>query len=192
MTVTEAIRSRRTIFKFKPDPVPLADLERILSYGIWAPNHHNTEPWRFTIIGDQTKETLAQRYREIQIEKALANNDQLTEDQKEKIGGAGYHKFMSKPTIAAVSCWQEGDEQRQREDYAATCCAIQNIQLVAWETGVGIQWSTGAITLESETYRLLGADPENEYMVGFLYTGYPELTPKPNRKPFENFLRLTR
>jgi len=191
MTATEAIKSRRTIFRFKPDPVAPADLKRILSYGIWAPNHRNTEPWWFTIIGNQTKETLAQRYREIQIEKALANNDRLTEDQKEQIGEAGYLKFISKPTIVAVSCQQEGDEQRQREDYAATCCAIQNIQLAAWETGIGIQWSTGAITLESETYRLLGANPDNEYMVGFLYTGYPELTPKPNRNPFENFLRLT-
>ena len=192
MTVTEAIKSRRTIFRFKPNPVPPADLEQILSYGIWAPNHRNTEPWRFTIIGDQTKEILAQRYREIQIEKALVNNDRLTEDQKEQIGEAGYLKFISKPTIVAVSCQQEGDEQQQREDYAATCCAIQNIQLAAWEAGVGIQWSTGAITLESETYRLLRANLDNEYMVGFLYTGYPELTPKPNRNPFENFLRLTR
>ena len=44
MTATETIRARRTIFKFKPGPVPNEDIEQILSYGIWAPNHHITEP----------------------------------------------------------------------------------------------------------------------------------------------------
>ena len=48
--VMEAIQSRRTIFKFKPYPVPKNILEDILYAGIWAPNHHLTKPWRFIAI----------------------------------------------------------------------------------------------------------------------------------------------
>ena len=91
----------------------------------------------------------------------------------------------------AISSLQEGDSQRQREDYAAVCCAIQNIQLAAWSIGVGIQWSTGPITLELNTYQLLGIDFGNEYMVGFLYMGYPQVKPEPKRKQFDCFLRYT-
>ena len=46
MDVKDAILSRRTIFKFKPEPVPNDVIEQVFSYGIWAPNHHVTEPWR--------------------------------------------------------------------------------------------------------------------------------------------------
>ena len=191
MIVTEAIRSRRTIFRFKPDSISDDNLEQILSYGIWAPNHHLTEPWRFIVLGQNTKETLAQRYRQIQVDKAILKNNELTEEQKQLIADAGYRKFISKPTIVAISSLQEGDSQRQREDYAAVCCAIQNIQLAAWSIGVGIQWSTGPITLEPNTYQLLGMDFDNEYMVGFLYMGYPQVTPEPKRKQFDCFLRYT-
>ena len=191
MIVTEAIRSRRTIFRFKPDPISDDNLEEILSYGIWAPNHHLTEPWRFIVLGQNTKETLAQRYRQIQVDKAILKNNELTEEQKQLIADAGYRKLMSKPTIVAISSLQEGEPQRQREDYAAVCCAIQNIQLAAWSIGVGIQWSTGPITLEPNTYQVLGMDSNNEYMVGFLYMGYPQVKPEPKRKQFDCFLRYT-
>ncbi len=188
MDVLEAIETRRTIFRFKPDPVPKETLEKIFACGIWAPNHHLTNPWRFTVLGSQMKERLAQRYAEIQVAKCAEG---VGDEIRKKAGEAGCQKFMSKPTIVAVSCLQEGDEQQQREDYAATCCAMQNVQLAAWNEGVGMQWSTGPITLERETYELLGIDPEREYMIGFFYTGYPEEVLNKERKPLGEVLRWT-
>ena len=192
MSVMEAIQSRRTIFKFKPDPVPKTVLEDILYAGIWAPNHHLTEPWRFTVIGEEAKVTLAERYGEIQVEKVTSNPEAakaVTEGTLAEIAERGVQKFMSKPTIVAVSCVQEGNEQRQREDYASVCCSMLNIQLAGWEQGVGMQWSTGGITLEQETYDLLGIDSETEYIIGFYYMGYPDEIPIPKRKPLHDVLR---
>ena len=57
MELQEALVSRRTVFRFKPEPVPRDVLEKVFSYGIWAPNHHTTEPWRFVVLGKETKET---------------------------------------------------------------------------------------------------------------------------------------
>ncbi len=45
MDVLEAIRTRRTIAKFRPEPVPAETLTEILATGVWAPNHRLTEPW---------------------------------------------------------------------------------------------------------------------------------------------------
>ena len=192
--ITEAIRSRRTIFQFTPDPVPRDVLEEILEAGIWSPNHHLTEPWRFTVIGEKTKLILAERYSEIQIEKITSNPKAAAAADEEtlaKAGEAGFKKFTSKPTIVAVSCIQDGDEQRKREDYAAACCAMLNIQLAGWERGVGMQWSTGAITLEQNTYDLLGIDSDQEYIIGFYYMGYPAEVPTHERKPLSEQVRWT-
>ena len=186
-SVRDLIRSRRTIFAFKPDPVPADLVEDLLEAAIWAPNHHFTEPWRFILVGEQTKRTLAASYRQIQLEKANAKDPAGAEECGEK----GFQKLMSKPTIVVVSCVQDGDEQRRREDYAATCCAMQNVQLAAWETGVGVQWSTGALTRKAETYQLLDIDAETEYIIGFFYMGYAEKVPRTRRRPLDECLRRT-
>lgn len=188
MEVLEAITSRRSVFKFKPEPVPIETIERVCGYGIWAPNHHLTEPWRFIVLGTETKETLAKRYSEIQADKAA---DQANEAARQALADAGYKKFHSKPTIIAVTCVQDGDETQNREDYAATCCAMQNIALAAWAEGIGMQWSTGPITLEDATYELLGVDREQEYIIGFFYTGYAEEVLEARRKPVGEVFRHT-
>lgn len=192
MSVMEAIQSRRTIFKFKPDPIPKSILEDLLYAGIWAPNHHLTEPWRFVVIGEEAKLTLSERYGEIQVEKVTSKPEAAkaaTEETLAEIRERGIQKFMSKPTIVAVSCIKEGSAQRQLEDYASVCCSMLNIQLAGWEQGIGMQWSTGAITTEKATYELLGIDSENEYIIGFYYMGYPEEIPTPRRKPLHDVLR---
>jgi len=188
MEVLEAIRSRRTIFRFQSKLVSREVLDRIFGYGIWAPNHHLTEPWRFTVIGEKTKLILAERYGEIQMAKAP---DHVDDENREKLRKLGYQKLISKPIIVAISCLQEGDTQQNREDYAATCCAMQNVQLAAWNEGVGMQWSTGPITMEKQTYDLLGIDSTQEYIIGFFYTGYPDEVGTSKRNPLPNVLRWT-
>jgi nitroreductase len=188
MEVLEAITSRRSVFKFKPDHVPTDVIERVFGYGVWAPNHHLTEPWRFIVLGSETKETMAKRYSEIQAAKAA---DQADETARKALSEAGYKKFHAKPTIVAVTCVQDGDETKNREDYAAACCAMQNVALAGWAEGVGMQWSTGPITLEEATYRLLGVDKSKEYIIGFFYTGYPEEVLDAKRKPLSEVFRYT-
>lgn len=185
--IRDLIAERRTIFEFKPESVPLSDLERIFEAGIWAPNHRLTEPWRFTLIGEKTRAVLARRYSEIQKEKGL----DMSAEAQEKRARAGLNKFLSKPTVVVTSCLQVGDEQRRREDYAATCCAMQNIQLAAWDAGVGMQWSTGPITREEQTYELLGIDSACEYIIGFFYVGYPKKISGTRRKAFSEVFRAT-
>lgn len=189
MDVLETIRSRRTIFDFQPDPLPRNLLESLLALGIWAPNHHITEPWRFTILGAQTKQTLAEIYAELRLQKKVAHG--ADDSQIAGLRAKAVAKFLAKPTIIVVSCLQQGDDQRKREDYAATCCAIQNIQLAAWAEGVGIQWSTGPIIADDRTYALLEIDRDEEEIIGLLYMGYPAKTPNTRRKPLQEVLRDT-
>ena len=82
------------------------------------------------------------------------------------------------------------DALQRREDFAATCCAIQNIQLAAWAEGLGMQWSTNKQTRQAETYSLLQIDPAGEEIAAFLYFGYPASVPPPAaRRPLEQVMR---
>ena len=146
-----------------------------------APNHKLTEPWRFIVVGPEAKEHLCQVY--ARIKQADVKADIAPEALRE-IGRKTVKKLMSKPSVMAVTCAVSGDPFLDREDYAATCCAIQNIMLAAWEDGIGMQWSTSALTEDAEALSILGVDPERERVVGLLYAArFAERVPVSKRKP---------
>ena len=47
------LRARRSVRRFKPEPVPASTIKRILETAVYAPSAHNLQPWRFALI--QTK-----------------------------------------------------------------------------------------------------------------------------------------
>ena len=56
--VEEAIRTRRTVKAFEPEPVDRGTLEELLELARWAPNHHLTNPWRFRVLGPEALDAL--------------------------------------------------------------------------------------------------------------------------------------
>lgn len=187
MELLEAIFSRRTIKDFRSDPVPDGVLERALTAGLWAQNHRMTQPWRFTLLGPVTQRALAEAGAEAQVRSLPAGADATTQA---KARAGAVQKLMSKPRIVVVTCVLSGDALQRREDYAAVCCAIQNIQLAAWAEGLGMQWHTGKQTEQPQSYTLLGIDRAAEEIAGFLYFGYPALVPAPApRRPLGEVMR---
>ena len=59
MDVRKAIEKRRSIRKFKPDPIPEEKIRLLLESARLAPSGTNTQPWRFIIVKDNdTKKKL--------------------------------------------------------------------------------------------------------------------------------------
>ena len=67
MDITTAIRSRKSIRGFKPDPVPKEVLEEILELACRAPSTMNTQPWEFVVLtGDVLRRIAAENVRKLQ------------------------------------------------------------------------------------------------------------------------------
>lgn len=138
MEVATAIRTRRSHKLFTGAVVPDRVLAELVELATWAPNHKFTEPWRFTVVPQRALpalvaaigRALASRA-DIAPEKARAQTDKIAAI----LAGAG-------GAIAVRQALTGADPERQREDYAACACAIQNIQLAAWDRGIGSYWTT--------------------------------------------------
>jgi nitroreductase len=52
MDVFEAIKNRRSIRRYKTDPIDDKKIEAILEAGRWAPSWKNTQCWRFIVVRD--------------------------------------------------------------------------------------------------------------------------------------------
>ena len=55
MDLDSAIRARRTHKQYGSEPVSEAVVRELVEIARWAPNHKLTNPWRFRLIGPDTR-----------------------------------------------------------------------------------------------------------------------------------------
>ena len=176
--VAEVIRSRRTIHLFEPEALPSREeILTAIDLARWAPNHFLTEPWRFYILGRQTADAIAHLNAEI-----------VTAARGESAGKAKLERWLEIPGWLIVTCRVSDDQVKQREDYAACCCAIQNLQLYLWSRGIGCKWTTGDVVRTERFYEIIDVDPAQETLVSMLWYGFPKEVPKQPRKPVKQIL----
>lgn len=75
MDVVEAIRTRKSIRRFKPDPVPKEVLKEILEIATHSPSSLNMQPWEITVITGKVLENIKQANIEMLLSGAPASPD---------------------------------------------------------------------------------------------------------------------
>jgi nitroreductase len=134
MDILDAIKSRRTIKKFKSDAVQLDLIYSWLEAATMAPNHRMTEPWEVYFIGPDTRAKLKHK-----------------------------SDFGNAPVLIAVVSKHGATAVVKEENALATACFVQNFNLAAWSEGVGTFWSSIGTSAKNreilevpENYDLIG------------------------------------
>lgn len=170
MDLQEALVSRRTISSFKAEAPDAAYIQQALEAARWAPNHRFTEPWHFYRLGPETAAQL------------IELNTQLVAAKKgQEAAAAKRDKWSAVPVWILVTCDRSDDPLLAREDYAATSCAIQNLQLSLWGNGVGSKWTTGDVTRDPALADICWFNADCEEVVGLLMIGLAAEVPPPIR-----------
>ena len=178
--VQDTITSRRTIYRYSSKEVDPEFLEMGFEAARNAPCHKNTHPWKFYVMGGDSRKALIP-----EIEKLAAKKCKEGEDSTEAVNRA-ISKILSPPVLICVTTALSPDDSfREEEDYAATVCATHNMILSLWGNGIGSQWSTGAITRSDLAYSTIGATRCEERIIGFIKIGYPEEIPSKSKKVIE-------
>jgi nitroreductase len=166
-----AIRGRRSVDLFEPEPVGTEALRTAIELARWAPNHRLTEPWCFYLIGAETAHAVAELG--ARFETAIKG---------ERAGAARFARLKGIPAMFVLTCRRSDAGLQEREDYAACCCAAQNLMLYLWQRGIGVKWTTGAMTREQPFYDVVGIDSSKEFVVGFFWYGRPKVVPTQKRR----------
>ena len=178
--IAERIRSRRSTNLFLKQKVKVDLVRNAVELARWAPNHHLTEPWHFYLLGEKKKAASVELIRTI-----------VTESKSPEMGDHKAKSAAAIPGWLVVTCRKSADELRGREDYAACCCAVQNILLYLSEAGVASKWTTGRITRDARFFDLLDIDPDEEHVVALVWYGYPKVLPTQTRKDVSEILTET-
>ena len=134
MEVLEAIRTRRSIRKYKSTPVDDKAVQAVLEAGRWAPSWANTQCWRFIVVRDsKIKAEVAEALFKFKGPKGVRENP-------------GTKSINTVPALIVVcaemgksGCRPGGEPATEKGDWYMfdTALAVQNMVVAAHALGLG-------------------------------------------------------
>lgn len=175
----QTIKTRQSISKVKPDPVPRDVIETLLSAAVQAPNHYKVRPWRFVVLTGTAREKLG----EVMGQAFLDNFPDLPADAQEKALEKERSKPLRSPVLIAVGVDKPVESKvLEIENVCAVAAACQNLLLAAHELGLAAKWRTGDPAYDPKVKQFLGFEPD-QHLIAFLYIGYPEFEAEEKERP---------
>jgi F420 biosynthesis protein FbiB-like protein len=179
-TLTEWMRERRSIRRYRAEPLPAGLIERLLDAARFAPSAHNRQPWRFALLQDgERKERLAAAMgARLRADRTADGDDP---DAIEADVARSHARLTSAPAVV-VACLTLADMDRYLDTRRAqaewlmavqsTAMAVQNLLLLAHGEGLGACWMCAPLFCP-DTVQAALALPSDWEPQALVTLGYP-------------------
>jgi coenzyme F420-0:L-glutamate ligase/coenzyme F420-1:gamma-L-glutamate ligase len=185
MDLSEIVRSRRSIRKFKPRKIPREVLRFLLDLARWAPSAHNTQPWRLIVVDDtKMKAKLAKEMSNVWISDLVRDGVEKTEAEK-RVKLKNWDRVTSSSAVIMVCLDKEVvhkhlDSRRRRVEYLiavqSVAAYIQTLLLVSHDHGLGACWTCTPLFCSRQVQRVLRL-PNNLEPQAMVIMGFPDEKP---------------
>jgi nitroreductase len=162
----DAIRTRRSVRKYRSTPVAESTLKEVLNAARLAPSADNSQPWKIVVVRDE----------QVKLKLAAACNGQ---------------KFIAQAPLVLVACGLPDEAFQTVGGYMSShvidvSIAVDHLTLAAHALGLGTCWI--AWFKEDKVREILGV-PEDVRVIALTPLGYPDETPeKTPRKNLEELV----
>jgi 5,6-dimethylbenzimidazole synthase len=182
--VYRAIRERRDVRRFRPDPLPDEVIRRLLGAAVCAPSVGYMQPWNFLLI----REPAVRRQVHDAFQRANAAAQALFPAERQgRYAALKLEGILESGLNLCVTCDRSrfgpvvlGRTCQPDMDLYSTVCAVQNLWLAARAEGVGVGWVS--IIEPAELSRILSL-PDTVVPVAYLCVGYCDsFAPEPELK----------
>ena len=184
MDLHQFLRSRRSIRRFKPDPVPDSVIKNILATATFAPSAHNRQPWRFCVVTDlSVKQKLADAMA-IEFERDL-EKDQLPPTEIQKRTKRSRERMTAAPVLV-ILCLDMSemdvypDKKRKRAEFRMAMQSVANagmqLMLAAHAEGLGSVWVCSPLFVQETIQSVLNL-PKTWEPQAMFFVGYPDVIP---------------
>ncbi len=210
-TLERLIKSRRSIRKWKPEDVPDELLKKAVELATWAPNGGNFQGWYFIVV--KKREVIVKMADALQsVADKIASWPEASSWKEEvhryranasffrnapaciAIFSSGYQSVMDKVLMARESFDPEatrimGFRRSAPTAIQSAAAAVTTLLLVLHEMGLGAVWLASPLMAKKEIETLMKA-PEILSLVCLVAVGYPDESPRRERKPVEEVLEF--
>jgi len=166
MSILKVIKERRSVRRYRSDPIPDEVLLRVLDAARFSPSGKNLQPWKFIIVRN---ETLKRRLAEASLRQS----------------------FIAEAPVVVVACGFPDRCYSRLGNYMKSwpvdvAIAVEHLMLQAQEEGLGTCW-VGAFE-EGEVKSILNI-PDGVKVLALTPLGYPDENPVPRgRKSLEEIV----
>ncbi len=196
MDILEAIRARKSIRGYKPDPVPREILREIINIASRAPSAMNSQPWEIAVVTGKVLDNIKQgnidmvssgttpepavrpkpfegKYRQRQVELAIQLFGLMGIAREDRVKRAEWwqrgFRFFDAPAAIILSVDRSLEEARSQFDIGTLA---QTICLTALNYGLGTCIEDQGVTFP-EIVRRFAHIPESQRIVTSIAIGYP-------------------
>ncbi len=178
------LRTRRSVRRFKTDPVPDSILRNLLHTATFAPSAHNRQPWRFIVLTTSpARENLSNAMAE-EFQRDL-EKDNLASDEIAKRVSKSRERIAGAPLVI-ILCLDMSDmdeypdSRRKKAEYIIATQSVANagmqLLLAAHAEGLGGVWVCSPVFAQETVQNALNISETWEPQAMFLL-GYPAETP---------------
>jgi nitroreductase len=198
--IYELMKSRRSVRRFRPEAPSREQIERLIEAAITAPSASNKQPWRFIVITDRRRISELAGYVREAVDRIAGHIDAASQESFRSYGDY-FTRFDEAPVVIAAlyrsltllsnlvdDRIEPGDRERIRRMEEASglvgvSMALQNLLLMAHETGLGASGMTGPLVASDRIRKNLEVS-ESWEIAALVPVGYPAEQPAPtDRKP---------
>jgi nitroreductase len=203
------IKGRRSIRKWRPEDVPDELLKKAVELGVWAPNGGNYQGWQFIIVKNKTLINKMADALQSALDKiaswpeAQSWPEQISRYQKSGVPfrnapaciGVFVREYES--LLDRVLKTREAFDPEAREILSfrrsaptgiqSAAAAVTTMLLVFHHLGLGACWIANPLHAKKEIENLLGV-PKDFTLICMVAVGYPDESPRVDRKPIEQVL----
>ena len=174
------LRTRRSVRRFKPAPVPASIVDRILATTIFAPSAHNLQPWRFALIqSGSAKEKLGNAL----TSKMRADSEAKGENQAEieKRVNNSLRRIAEAPVIILlcrdVSAIRTEEPEETTMSIQSVATAGLQLLLAAHAEGLGGNWICWPLYAQEAVQDVLKLSTEWQAQA-MIFLGFEDEKPK--------------
>lgn len=169
MNLLEAITARRSLGLWSDQALDRQLVEQLLGAAITAPNHHDSQPWRFFVLAGEARG----EFGDVLADALIRRSQDISAEKLPVLAAAERAKPLRAPLLIVVGCkHSENPRILPEEDRFACAAAAQNILLAADSQGLAAQWKTGEGIRDTRVKAHFGLEPQDD-IVAVLYIGFP-------------------
>lgn len=183
---------RRSIRRYRPDPIPQEMIDQLITGATWAPSAHNRQPWRFAVITNaemkhRLSTAMGQRLR------ADLEADGAPSSLVDRDVGRSYERITGAPLLillclSMAEMDRYPDANRQHNEWVmaiqSVAMAGQNLLLAAFSLGLGACWMCAPLFCPDVVIETLNLPTDWEPQA-LITVGYPDETREKTRSSLD-------
>ena len=179
MELLDIMRHRRSVRKYKTDPIPREVLTEILDAACHAPSAINLQHWYFAVIESPEKmaelkevmKRVSDKFHPVLAER-FKNNPETIQETETFLSGLGH------APVCILAFFLKPDYPERDVAMQSVSAALENLLLAAWDSGVGGCWISAPIHAGVGPELQEKFAPGHGEFVAAMTLGYPEIIPK--------------